>query len=142
MNEAGQSGRTNHGVRRRESAWNVLLVVFGLQAIGVTWWGLFRLVVVAQSFLAPQNHFGRNMSDAGEILMVIPLAFPALAVGMMAADVRTWLIPAARYALDREARLSSGIEFRTATKQLAVAALILMAIAVPLSLFGALDIFK
>jgi hypothetical protein len=142
MSELNHDDRAQNGVRRRRSAWNLLLFVFGVQFIGAVWWGLFQVVVLAQAVLAPQKRFGQNMSNLGEVLMVVPLFLPALGVGMMAANLRVWLIPAARDALEQEAHAQPGAEFAPAMKHLAIATVVLLALAVPLSLLGAVDLFR
>jgi hypothetical protein len=126
----------------RRSAWNLLLFAFAVQAIGATWWGLFRLVVLAQAALAPQKHFGQNLSNLGEIFMVIPPFFPAIGVGLMVANLRVWFLPAARDALEREAEAHGRPGFSQAMSQLAIATVILLLLAVPLSLLGAVDFFQ
>jgi hypothetical protein len=130
------------GFRPRKSLWNVVLVLFGVQSIGLCWWGLFKLVELAQGFLAPGKHFGRNLSNLGEIFMVIPLFLPSAAIGLLVANLRVWVFPAAREALEEEARTRSAPDFRTATRQLAIAAAVLLAVALPVSLLGAVDFFR
>lgn len=129
-------------VRRKRSAWNVLLLLFGIQSSGFAWWGLFQLVALAQAALAPQKRFGQNLSNLGEIFMVIPLLFPALSIGMMAANLRTWLIPPARAALEQEAAAGLSAEFAVSMRQLALATAILLALGLALSLLGAVDFFQ
>jgi hypothetical protein len=127
---------------RRQSPWNLLLPLFALPAIAAAWWGLFQLAVLAQSVLAPQKRLGQNMSPFGEIFMTVPPLFPAFAIGMMVANLRVWLIPPARAALEREAGGHPGTDFASSMKQLAIATVILLAVAVPLSLLGAVDFFN
>jgi hypothetical protein len=142
MSDLNQTVPEQSGFPRRKSFWNVVLVLFGVQSIGLSWWGLFKLVALAQGFLAPGKHFGQNLSNLGQIVMVIPLGLPALAIGLLVANMRVWMFPAAREALEEEARSQSAEDFRTATRQLAVAAAILLAVALPVSLLGAVDFFR
>jgi hypothetical protein len=127
---------------RRKSAWNLLLVLFVVLSIGGIWFGLFRLVSFAQEILAPQKRFNQNMSNLGEILMVIPLFFPAAVLGMMVANLRAWLIPAARAALEEEARTRGEPELAIIQRQFAIVAAIVTALMLPLSLLGAIDPFQ
>jgi hypothetical protein len=142
MSELDQSNRDGNVAWRRQSHWNLLLVVFGVHAIGAAWWGLFQLNLFAQSVLAPQKRFGQNMSNLGEIFLTLPPLFPALAIGMLAANLRVWLIPPARHALEREARSQQRSEFAPAMKELAIATAVLLGLALPLSLLGAVDFFQ
>jgi hypothetical protein len=82
------------------------------------------------------------MSNLGEVLMVIPLLFPALVFGLMAANLRVWLIPPARAALEDEARARGTPDYATIQRQFAIAAAILTALTLPLSLLGAIDPFQ
>jgi hypothetical protein len=67
----------------------------------------FGLMLLVQSLVAPQRHFHQNMTNLGEILMVIPLFFPAIGIGMIAANLFVWLIPPARAALKAILELTS-----------------------------------
>jgi hypothetical protein len=127
--------------KRRKSRWNLLLIVVQWPSILGIWWLLFRAMLLLQSVAAPQKHFQQNMTKLGQILMVLPLFFPAIAVGMMAANLLVWLIPSARKVLNREAAAHAGADFRSGMKQLGIAAVILAAVAFPLSLLGAIDPF-
>jgi hypothetical protein len=125
----------------RKSRWNLLLLVIQWPVTLVVWWLLFRLMLLVQSLIAPQKHFNQNMTNLGEILMIIPLFIPAIGIGMMAANLLVWLIPPARAALNKEAAGHAGTDLRSSMKQLGLATVMLAAIALPLSLLGALDPF-
>ena len=125
--------------RRRRSPWNLLLLLVTVLATGAAWWLLFRAVALVQRAVAPAKVFGVNMSHPGEILMVVPPFFPAVAIGMLLANAILWCISPARRALERESKGFPGTDFAAAMKQVGLAGLVLLAIAIPLSILGAID---
>lgn len=104
-------------------------------------WLLFQVISFVQSFIAPDKVFNSTMSNLGEVLMVIPLLFPAFVIGMMAANCLMWCIPPARRTFALEAEGHPGTDFSSAMKDLAFASAICLVVTVPVSLLGAVDPF-
>lgn len=76
-------------------------------------------------------------SFVSSVLLVVPLFFAALPIGMILANLAAWLIPPARRAFTREAEGVEGASFRQATCELGKLALILVPICLLLSGIGA-----
>jgi hypothetical protein len=75
-------------------------------------------------------------------LLIMPLGFPAVSTAMLLSNVLIRAIPPARKVLDREAHGYPGTDYRSAQRQLVFATKIAFAVAVPLSLIGAVTLFR
>ena len=84
--------------------------------------------------------WGKNISlgsFVSSFLLLVPLFFASLPIGMILANLIAWLIPAACRTFDREAEGVTGASFTEAVSGLWKAALILVPICLVLSIIGA-----
>ncbi len=126
------------GARSRKSAWNIVLFALVPIFVGTIFWGLVQLVWLMAS--PPETVFD-DLSNASQILYILPLLFPSIPLGMAAANVVVYCIPMARRVLDLEKSHAGRPGFLRSTINLLVFALALGAISIPLSLCGVSGIF-
>jgi hypothetical protein len=127
--------------QRRRSPWNLILLPLGFIAVGVTWYGLFRVVWAFHLHFYPQHElrdfWGSGISFSSFVpsfLMVFAIAPGALCTGLAAANCVAWLVRPARRTFDAESVGHAGTGFRESTRILFLCA----AWAVSVSLFIAL----
>ena len=95
----------------RRSPWDLLLIPLGLGSWLLVWYALFRLVWAFHVALYPAHEF-RDFWGAGisaksfvlSFLMLFALMPGSVGVGLMLGNLRAWLIPCVRRALEAEAR--------------------------------------
>lgn len=124
--------------RRGRSPWNLLLPPLTLAGAAVAWWCLARGVHALHARANPGLRFPQVLSGLSGVLMFVPLVFPALPAGMLAANAILHLVPAARRALDREAEGHLRADYATAQRDLAKVAGVALVIALAIALVGAL----
>jgi len=114
-----------HRAKRRKSAWNVLLLLFGFGAWLAVWYALFRLVWLFHVTVYPAHRL-RDFWQEGlgfrsfipSFLMVFSLMPGAMAAGFLLSNILFWLVTPVRRIFDAEARGYPGTSFRDAMRGL------------------------
>jgi hypothetical protein len=142
----GYIGRARQRAQRRKSPWNLVLIPLGAGLIAGTAYVLFRIMWVVHTAIYPSHagrlaeFWGKNISlasFASSFLLVVPLFFAAIPIGMILANAIARLIPAARRIFDREAEGIAGASFAEAILALGKVALVLVPVCLVLSGIGA-----
>ena len=112
-------------VRRRKSAWNLILIPTALLGWLGSWYGLFQITWAFHRTLYPQHAFHdfwqEGVSFASFVPSFLMLFGPApasICIGLIFANCVAWLIPPARRTLDAEAEGYKGTGFRESTEAL------------------------
>ena len=142
----GYIARARQRAQRRKSAWNLILIPLGFGGIAGTTYVLFRIMWQVHVAIYPA-HAGRLSEFWGQdisfgsffssFLLLIPLFFAAIPVGLILTNMIAWLIPPARRTFAREAEGVVGASFADATSELAKIALIIVPICLAISSVGA-----
>jgi hypothetical protein len=127
--------------KRRKSPWNLILIPFAIFGIAGTAFLLAKGLLAFQQLFIPPDAILAHWTRIGAILMFVPIIFPALAIGMMIANLIAWCIPRARRTFEKEARGVKGASFKEAMKPLTIASVILLFAVAPICLLGALNYF-
>lgn len=142
----GYIARAHERAQRRKSAWNIILIPLVLCGWGSITYGLFRVMWHVHTLLYPAHagrlpeFWGRNISGPSFIssfMLLIPLLFAAIPLGMMAANFVAWWIPPARRAFEREAQGVEWASFPEAMSSLCRFSLVLVPLGLLLSFVGA-----
>lgn len=122
--------------KRRKSAWNLLLLPAVIVPFGVMWWlsvvGVGKLYRVVH----PQTEFILLPDTVGAIFMAIGLVFAWLPPAMIIGNFITFMVPAARRALQAEAATVRGGDFRSANRGLLKGTAILTPAGILVTLLG------
>lgn len=127
--------------KRRKSPWNLILIPFAMFGIAGTAFLIAKGLLALQQLFIPPDAILAHWTRIGAILMFVPIIFPALAIGMMIANLIAWCIPRARRTFEKEARGIKGASFKEAMRSLAIASVILLFAVAPICLLGALNYF-
>jgi hypothetical protein len=114
---------------RRKNKWNLLLIPFSFGGTLFAWIVLYKLVALISSASVTEV----DRSELSKGLMVIPLFFPSISIGLMFANAIIWCIPRARKVLDEEAKKYPGMDFKSSMKGLAKFIIITLPLALILS---------
>lgn len=123
-----------------------MLIPLVLSAVGGTMYVLFRIMWEIHTAIYPSHvgqiadFWGKNISLSSFIssfLLLVPLFFASLSIGMIIANGIAWLIPPARRTFAREAEGVVGASFPDAISELWKAALIIVPVCLILSCIGA-----
>ncbi len=126
---------------RRKSSWNLLMFLFAIAGIALSWIFLVRLLLLLRTSFFPENAFLMGGTRVGNILMYVAPLFPSIAAGFLFANNCIWQIPPARRALEEEARSISGADFKSSNKILAKGLLVCSFIALPVAILGSTSCF-
>jgi hypothetical protein len=135
MSEARQRAK------RRKSPWNLLLIPLVIIGVGGVMYVWAQALLVIQRYLMPDDVIFSSYTTIGGALIFIPILFPSLGIGMMIANLILWPIRPARMAFEREAKGIKGTSFPEAMRGLAIATVMMLIIALPLSTLGVLNYF-
>ena len=134
---------------KRKSPWNLLCVLLGFALALLAWYYLFQAAWWLHVERYPA-HAGlkREFWRAGisvrafisSFLLLMPLAVPAIVGGLLSANLLVWLIPPARRAMEHEAAGDREMTFAGANAGLAKWGGIAAAVAIVLSVIGALTL--
>jgi hypothetical protein len=142
----GYFGRARQRAQRRKSVWNLLLIPLVFGFVVATTYVLFRVMWEVHTAIYPSHvgrlaeFWGKNISlgsFVSSLLLLLPLFFASLPIGMILANLIAWLIPSARRIFDREAEGVAGASFTEAISGLWKVALVLVPICLVLSSIGA-----
>jgi len=137
--------------KRRKSRWNILLFVLIFVFGPGLWWVFTRVAWYFHTLIHPAHagHWAEFWTEGlgavpfiSSFLMVMPLALPAFTTAMLLSNMFLYAIPPVRRTLDREAEGYPGTDYASAQRQMIFATKIALAIAVPLSLIGAVTLFR
>lgn len=110
---------------RRKSAWNLLLIPFGLGLCLVSWYGLFRVIWLFHVSIYPGHQlrdFWREDIGFGSfvpsLLMVFGVMPLAVILGLMLANSLLWLIVPLRRVFEAEAQGHPGTSFQASMRGL------------------------
>lgn len=138
--------RAKKRVEHRKSPWNLLLIPLIFSSAGLIFYTLFQIMWQVHVIIYPAHidKFGEFRGDGKSlssfvsgILLLMPLLFASLPIGMMFANTVMWLIPPARRALDQEAKGVKRASFRTAMSGLWTVARVMVPVCLLLSFIGA-----
>jgi len=118
-----------------------LLIPLVIVGVGSTALAIGKILLTIQRCLIPSEVIFASYTRLGSILMFVPIIFPSLAIGMMLANLVAWCVRPARRVFNKEAKGVKYASFKTAVKHLAIASLILLIVAAPIALLGALNYF-
>lgn len=145
----GYFERARQRAKRRKSPWNLLLIPLAFIGIGGISYGLFRFMWMVHTWFYP-NHIGKlrefwvegagGYTFVSSFLLLVPLFFAAIPLGLMAANVITCFIAPARRAFDREAKGVKWASFPEAMKSLMMPALVIVSICLLISFIGAVTL--
>jgi hypothetical protein len=114
---SGYIGRARLRAQRRKSAWNLVLVPLGAGSVAGTMYLLFQVMWRLHTAIYPAHtgklgeFWGTGIGSGAFIssfLLVAPLFFAALPIGMILANLLAWTIPPVRRAFMREAEGGAG----------------------------------
>lgn len=122
--------------KRRKSTWNLLLLPAVVVPLGLMWW--LSVVGIAKLYrvVHPQTDFVLLPDTVGGILIAIGPFFAWLAPAMIIGNFATFMVPAARRALEAEAATVRGGDFRSANRGLLKGTAILMPAGILVTLLG------
>jgi hypothetical protein len=124
--------------KRVKSPWNLVQIPLTIGGIAASFWLFVHTVLFSVSIFRPDHSTLTSYSWQGaQTLIVIPLLFPSIPVGMMFSNVVVWLIPPLRRIQDREAIGYKGTDFVSSMRGLALMALILTPIGFFISILAA-----
>jgi len=138
--------RARRRAQRRRSPWSLLLFVLIIGFTGVVWRLLFHGMWGVHTWIYPEHVAGRDQfwrkgiggrAFVSSFLLLMPLLFVSLPIGMMLSNYVVWCIPPARRALDAEAQGVKWASFRESMYGLGRVALILSSLGLFLSFLGA-----
>lgn len=145
----GYSERARQRAQRRRSPWNLVLIPLSLGSMAFIWYALFQLMWRVHTWFYP-SHVGRLREFWAEgldfsafmssFLLLMPLLFAGIPLGMIFANAVAWCIPAARRAFAREAEGVKWASFPEAMEGLTKIALVMVPICLILSFLGALTL--
>ena len=145
----GYFERARQRTKRRKSPWNLVLIPLGFGSMAFICYTLFQLMWRVHTWLHP-DHVGRFREFWAEgigfpafissFLLVMPLLFAAIPLGMIFANAVAWCIPPARRAFAREANGVKWASFPEAMRGLTKLALVMAPICLALSFIGALTL--
>ena len=123
--------------KRRNSAWNLLLIPAVLFPLAVTWGLLvFGFESVHSAYYPGQSL--KNGSGVAVVLTTVCPLFTAIPVGMLVGNWLVWLLPAARRKIEVEAINSRAADFVSSQKLLFRASAVVLPVSLGLSFIGAL----
>ncbi len=142
----GYVERAQQRAQRRKSPWNLLLIPFGIGGVAGSAYLLFQIMWRIHIAFYP-DHAGRFGEFWGEgvsfpsfissFLLLIPLLFAGLLIGLMFANCVAWCIAPARRAFDREAEGVKWASFRESMHGLWAIGRIVVPVCLLLSFIGA-----
>jgi hypothetical protein len=144
----GYFKRAHQRAGRRQSIWNLVLILGVFGSCFLFWRGLMSGMWYVHTLFYP-NQAGRfsefweghtHASFFPGFLLVIPLFFPPIPLGMLFTNFIMWCIPPARRAFDREAKGVKWASFIEAQSGLGWIALIIVPVCIVLSFVGALTL--
>ena len=118
--------------------WALLLVPLSLAGAAATGTAMAVLVVAVHRSMIPDDAILAAWTRAGGCLMFVPLIFPALALGMILANLGAWCIPAARRSFESR---SGSKSFKAAMKPLWWSAAVAVPVCLGVSLAGTTSYF-
>jgi hypothetical protein len=142
----GYLQRARQRAQRRKSPWNFLLIPLCFGGVAITLYVLFQIMWLVHTAIYPVHvgrlgeFWGKGISFGSFVpsfLLLIPLFFAALPIGMMLGNLVAWLIPPARRTFVREAEGVEGASFGDAMTGLWKISLIVVPVCLLLSLIGA-----
>ncbi len=104
--------------QRRRSLWHVPMFILAMITTVLIVFVFFQCMWLIHTLIYPDhanklgefwNDIGRFRSFISSFLLLVPLFFAALPLGLMFSNAVIWLIPSARRALDRGASLSEAM---------------------------------
>jgi hypothetical protein len=142
----GYTERARQRAQRRKSPWNLVLIPLSIAGVGGSAYVLFKIMWHIHIALYP-DHAGRFdefwgqgvsfRSFVSSFLLLIPLLFAGLVIGLMFANCVAWCVVPARRAFDREAEGVKWASFRVSMRRLWVVARIIVPACLLLSFIGA-----
>ncbi len=134
---------------KRKSLWNLVQLVVWIPLLPATLMGFFAVAWRLHTMFYPE-HTSRFNELGGpglsvraflsSFLLLIPLFVPAITSSLILSNLLMWLIPPARRAMDAEAAGDLEMTFRKATLGLVKYGGIASAVALVLTLIGALTL--
>ncbi len=118
--------------RGSRKARNLLFALLGLALAGVAWIAMALLTLQLQAARCPQDTFFWASNQVPTALQIVPLLFPALGVGFLAANWLTASFPGGRDFFNQSARPSGE------QRQLIKFCLLLLLVTMPISLSASL----
>ncbi|MCU0665575.1 MAG: hypothetical protein MUF05_00535 [Candidatus Omnitrophica bacterium] len=131
---------------RRKSPWNLILIPFTVLGVWFSWVFQFKILWNIHILIFPEHagkfsQFWRGKMSAesfiSSFLLMVPLIFSSLALGMIVANLLAWCIPPARKVFNKEAQGTKEVSFRESMKALAKMAAYTVPICFGLGLIGA-----
>lgn len=147
----GYFSRAQIRAKRRRSPWNLILIPLVIGGIGSVCYGLFQVMWRIHTIIYPE-HIGRfnefwqgqdglsARSFVSSFLLIIPLFFASIPLGLILANLIAWCIPPARQAFEKEAKGHKFTSFKEAMTGLFQLALVIVPICLVLSLIGAITL--
>ena len=145
----GYFARARQRAQRRKSPWNLILIPLDLIGIGGFTYILFQIMWRVNTAIYP-DHAGRLGEFWGKgigfnafvssFLLLMPLFFAAIPLGLLFANSIAWIIPPARRVFDGEAEGVKWASFPEAMGGVWNVAMVLVPICLLLSLIGALTL--
>lgn len=122
--------------KRRKSVWNLLLLPAVLAPLGLMWWLSVAGVAKLYRVVHPQTEFILLPDTLGGLLLAIGPFFAWLGPAMIIGNFITFMVPAARRALETEAATVYSGHFRSANRGLLKALAILTPAGIVVTLLG------
>jgi hypothetical protein len=146
VSSEGYLARAHARARRRKSPWNLLLFALVIGFTGIIWRLLFQGMWGVHTWIYPEHvashdQFWRKgigiRAFVPSFLLLMPLMFVSMPIGMLLSNCVLRCIPPARKALDTEAQGVKWASFRESMYGLGRVALILVPLGLFLSFLGA-----
>lgn len=145
----GYLGRAHQRAQRRRSPWNLILIPLSISGMGGFTYLMFQMMWKVHTTIHPDHagklseFWGKGISFTSFIssfLLMMPLLFASIPLGLMLANCIAWCILPARRAFNREAENVKWASFRESMQGLWAFAKFLVPICLLLSLVGAITL--
>jgi len=130
---------------RRRSPWNLILIPFVIVFSVLAYGGQLRLLWMINIVFYPEHvgrfqEFWRGSVGLSGFLLVFPVLFSSMILGMMSANILSWCILPVRRIFDREAGGDKRLSFVGSLKGLGRIALVLVPLCLLLGFIGAITL--
>lgn len=135
INEYWSQARTR--AKKRRNPLNLLIFALAFIFDGATWWALAAIGEAIHLILYPGQYL-QTAKGIGPIFAMVSPFFIVIPLGFIFGNFCIWLIPYARFALDREAENDPHMTFHGSQRDLLKATAFIVPIAVIMMAIGVL----
>ena len=139
MTIKGYYKHARNRAQRRKSLWNLLLVPLPVGSIFIIFCVLTKFMwkIHVNIFPSHEGRFNEILDEKISLLLIMPLFFASIPLGLMVVNVISWCILPIRKVFDKEAKGYKGTSFKESMEDLFKVALIVVPACLILSYIGA-----